>query len=353
MTKNEGVLVGNGAPKFLLSCDINLPVSVKVEKFSGALEVSKDAAQEDFASNLTHLALPSRSPQEFYTTIDIYSDGELIGAGTRTTLAEKPAESCHWTDWRTLCVKYRDLPVSAQLVLTVWRVSEVHAEEPVGGAVLRLFGKDKTLKTGKQKVRLTRGQAADSSDASTTPGKIPKAERGELDRITKVMKKYEAGYLPQVEWLDLLALKQIEKIKAEDEANMRSSGQLFLYLELPSFDHPAVFHEQQLVAAPAQAAVAGVGHGFQSDSLLWLVDSELAYENPALAKQHKLARGVTRGIIDSALKPDVKERREISRLLRLPPTRSLPADAKQLLWKFRFHLREEKEALTKFLQCVD
>eukprot|EP00854_Cymbomonas_tetramitiformis_P023106 gene23106-27959_t len=269
MTKNEGVLVGNGAPKFLLSCDINLPVSVKVEKFSGALEVSKDAAQEDFASNLTHLALPSRSPQEFYTTIDIYSDGELIGAGTRTTLAEKPAESCHWTDWRTLCVKYRDLPVSAQLVLTVWRVSEVHAEEPVGGAVLRLFGKDKTLKTGKQKVRLTRGQAADSSDASTTPGKIPKAERGELDRITKVMKK------------------------------------------------------------------------------------RLADENPALAKQHKLARGVTRGIIDSALKPDVKERREISRLLRLPPTRSLPADAKQLLWKFRFHLREEKEALTKFLQCVD
>ena len=33
--------------------------------------------------------------------------------------------------------------------------------------------------------------------------------------------------------------------------------------------------------------------------------------------------------------------------------RPLPAEGKQLLWKFRFSLKEDRFALTKFLKCVD
>lgn len=66
----------------------------------------------------------------------------------------------------------------------------------------------------------------------------------------------------------------------------------------------------------------------------------MGFENPSVAKQIKLARSVARGVIDRDLKPDVAERRHISALLRLPPTRPLPLEGKQLLWKFRFSLRE-------------
>ncbi len=40
-------------------------------------------------------------------------------------------------------------------------------------------------------------------------------------------------------------------------------------------------------------------------------------------------------------------------MLSLPPTRRLSPDEKKLIWKFRFWLRSEKKALTKFLKCVD
>jgi len=55
----------------------------------------------------------------------------------------------------------------------------------------------------------------------------------------------------------------------------------------------------------------------------------------------------------SQLKPDAAERRAIAALLRLPPTRPLPPDGKHLLWKFRFSLKADAPALTKFLKCVD
>jgi hypothetical protein len=53
------------------------------------------------------------------------------------------------------------------------------------------------------------------------------------------------------------------------------------------------------------------------------------------------------------LKPDAAERRAIAALLRLSPTRPLPPDGKHLLWKFRFSLKSDAPALTKFLKCVD
>jgi hypothetical protein len=46
-------------------------------------------------------------------------------------------------------------------------------------------------------------------------------------------------------------------------------------------------------------------------------------------------------------------RREIQRVLKHPPTRSLSGEERQLLWRFRFYLMSEKRALTKFLRCVD
>ena len=54
-------------------------------------------------------------------------------------------------------------------------------------------------------------------------------------------------------------------------------------------------------------------------------------ENPAELKAQKLARSVTRGVIDRDLKPDTEERRHINTILHYPPNRQgtphLPFDA--------------------------
>jgi hypothetical protein len=62
---------------------------------------------------------------------------------------------------------------------------------------------------------------------------------------------------------------------------------------------------------------------------------QVGRDNPAEAKAAKLARSVTRGVIDRQLKPNSDERRAIAAVLRLPPNKPLSQEAKALLWRFR------------------
>lgn len=76
-------------------------------------------------------------------------------------------------------------------------------------------------------------------------------------------------------------------------------------------------------------------------------------DNPAELKAQKLARSLTRGVIDRDLKPDTEERRQIAAILKQPPNRPLTVDQKGLLWRFRFSLTTDRSALTRFLKSVD
>lgn len=69
---------------------------------------------------------------------------------------------------------------------------------------------------------------------------VPKHERGELERLEKLMNKYERGQIQHVEWLDRLAFKAIEKIK--DRENSRNgSSNIYLVVEFCGFEHRVVF----------------------------------------------------------------------------------------------------------------
>ena len=50
-------------------------------------------------------------------------------------------------------------------------------------------------------------------------------------------------------------------------------------------------------------------------------DPEVGWDNPSEKKAQKLARSVTRGLVDRDLKPDTEERRRIATLLLYPPNR--------------------------------
>lgn len=119
---------------------------------------------------------------------------------------------------------------------------------------------------------------------------------------------------------------------------------------------------------------------------------QIGRENPAELKAAKLARSLTRGLVDRDLKPNSDERRAIAAVLRLPPNRPLAGEERALLWRYRhvlvlgcgrlglawvlalspvcpgsviispmlhllalhrYSLRGDKRALTKFLKCVD
>ncbi|KAJ6749100.1 PHOSPHATIDYLINOSITOL 3-KINASE CATALYTIC SUBUNIT TYPE 3 [Salix purpurea] len=295
--------------RFFLSCDINLPVTFRVERLQGPLPSS-----------------PTKSPNseernaELYVECAFYIDGAPFGLPIRTRLESGGASYC----WNELITMNEGL---------------------IGGATILLFNNKMQLKTGKQKLRLWPGKEADGSFPTTTPGKVPKHERGELERLEKLVNKYERGQIQCVDWLDRLTFKAMEKIK-ERENSKSGNSSLYLVVDFCSLEHRVVFQESGanfLLPSPIAS----------TNELVTVWDPEIGKINPSEHKQLKLARSLTRGIIDRDLKPSINERKSIQRILKYPPTRILNGDERQLLWKFRFSLMSEKRALTKFLRCVE
>ncbi|OAY34523.1 phosphatidylinositol 3-kinase, root isoform [Manihot esculenta] len=323
--------------RFFLSCDINLPVTFRVERLEGLLPSTKspnsviDPATEERRS-------------ELYVECALYIDGAPFGLPVRTRLESAGPSYC-WNELITLSTKYRDLTAHSQLAVTVWDVSRGKDEGLIGGATLLLFNSKMQLKTGKQKLRLWPGKEADGSFPTNTPGKVPRHERGELERLEKLVNKYERGQIQAIDWLDRLTFKAMDKTK-ERESCRNGSSHLYLVIDFCSFEHRVVFQESGanfLLPSPIAS----------TNELVIVWDPELGKINPSEHKQLKLARSLTRGTIDRDLKPSSNERKSIQRILKYPPTRTLNGDERQLLWKFRFSLMSEKRALTKFLRCVE
>ena len=70
--------------------------------------------------------------------------------------------------------------------------------------------------------------------------KVPKEERGEVERLEKLVNKYERGQIQRVDWLDRLAFKAMDKIK-ERENSKNGSSHLYVVVDFSSFEHRVVF----------------------------------------------------------------------------------------------------------------
>lgn len=68
---------------------------------------------------------------------------------------------------------------------------------------------------------------------------MPKEECGELERLEKLVNKYERGQIQRVDWLDRLAFKAMEKIKERESG--RNGSSLYVVVEFCSFEHRVVF----------------------------------------------------------------------------------------------------------------
>jgi len=91
---------------------------------------------------------------------------------------------------------------------------------------------------------------------------------------------------------------------------------------------------------------------FDPLELIPFLDYENERDNPVEDKYRTLAHDLLRGLVDPALKPDREQRNRLAHIIDSPshhPTR----EEKDLLWRFRFSLVDNRRALTKFLLAVD
>ncbi|KAK4683819.1 hypothetical protein P7C73_g6397, partial [Tremellales sp. Uapishka_1] len=92
---------------------------------------------------------------------------------------------------------------------------------------------------------------------------------------------------------------------------------------------------------------------FSTDEHLWRTyDPDAWRENPVETKHRKLLRSQRLGDEGRDLKPGPVDRDRLNEIFQLPPTSTLSAADKDLLWKFRFSLFRSPRSLTKFLKCV-
>ncbi|KAH8554115.1 phosphatidylinositol 3-kinase [Umbelopsis sp. PMI_123] len=361
---------------FCLTRDLDIPVSVRISSLEGT-RTKKSFTQLLDNPELKFSGLQVSDHSDLYVTVQVYADNKPLTVSVRTSY-KAFKQQWKWNEWLVLPIKYRDLPASAQLVITIWDIEKPRKTVPVGGTTLRLFGEYLTMRKGKHKLYVWPGVEADGKNETSTPSKLKTTS--ELDRLEKLVKKHDAGDIQPVEWLDALAFRQIEKIHKEET---EKSNDLHLYIDFPKFDFPLVYGEMECIlpestgsmigqplapqpnAAIANAMSQQINFTIDEDNISTaqypptaisqynvILDHEIHRENPVEAKHRRLVRSHRNGPLDRDLKPNPKIRDELNSILSYPSTKILTAEEKDLAWKFRFYLTRDKRALTKFLKCV-
>lgn len=244
---------------FVKHSDLAHLVTVKVASFQGLLPQRGLPDLLDHPE-LRHHGFQQALPSDLYVHLELWADNKRLVPPVQTAhKAFKSRTQVDWNEHITLPIKYRDLPLGAQLAVTVYDIAGPRQRAVVGGATLRLFGNKCTLKKGKQRLYLWKGVRADGSAESETPSKV--GLKDEMGRLEKLVKKHERGDIARLDWLDKLAFRQIEKIHkvrffargplfrvdaltlVSAQAESEKSDNLFLYIDLPRFDFPVVFSE--------------------------------------------------------------------------------------------------------------
>ncbi|KAF8604233.1 phosphatidylinositol 3-kinase [Ceratobasidium sp. AG-I] len=341
--------------------DLDRAVTVRISQLEGT------RTPRPFTELLEHPELRFAGVQQstlsdLFVTCQIIADNKPLTVPHRTSF--KAFKNTYtWNEWITFPLKYRDLPLNAQITFTVWDIEGPRTSAPVGGTTFRMFGKKSTLRRGKHRMLLWAGQEADGSAESRTPSKVELKD--EMGRLEKLVKKYERGDLPKSEWLDKMAFRRMEEIHSAETAKSES---LFLYIDLPRFDFPILFTEPEALniphstpshvpvpaaVVPPPAGAAAPLMDFKAELQIWgTIDPDISRENPVEDKHRRLVRGHRGGPLDRELKPDAKIRDELTTIVSYPPTQTLNSEDKDIIWKYRFYLTRDPRALTKFLKAV-
>lgn len=151
--------------------------------------------------------------------------------------------------------------MSTQVVFTINDILSAHQIVHVGGTTMPLFGQNGKLKRGlpsfliklflllhfffvltfnlgRQKLSVWGGMEGCGSVNTKTPGLA--VEKTPMDKIDKLIKKYETQEIPRVDWLDKFVGKSISIVHEESSKNPAIS----LFITLPDFKYPVVYYQK-------------------------------------------------------------------------------------------------------------
>ena len=324
-------MISDANAKVYVSHDVSLDFSLRVKALHGQLPHSYLSSTES----------------EVFVTARLISNDEYLTAHVSTTVVMHFEGTTEWDEKLNFPIKVRDLPRNTLLELEVLS-ARCAPGSLLGRTRTPIFDDESRLFQGLQSFILSEEEGM-FENADALCAKFLE-QQAKLQQLEGFLVQYEQGTLPAMSWLDNLVFSRIRDIrKMQAHISKTTDDFLRLSVELPVYAHPVVFHEVRKSGQHTHTEF------YNWQRLTWLVDDEasLMLENPAERKHQKLSRSLGRGVVDMELKPDGAEKRRLSAIINLPPTRPLDIESQNLIWKFRFALRDDSRALTKFLKCVD
>lgn len=197
---------------FIKHSDLDLLFTIKLASLEGTITTASLSSLLDHP-HLKHAGAQQSIPSDIYVTVALYADNKVLCLPIRSSHKSFKSKANYvWNETIQFPIKYRDLPLSTQLVVNVYDIAGPLQSVVLGGSTLRLFGKKSTLKKGKQRLVLWKGVEGDGRVETGTSSKV--GIKDEMGRLEKLVKKHENGDITRMDWLDKLAFRKIEQIHA-------------------------------------------------------------------------------------------------------------------------------------------
>ncbi|OMJ20410.1 Phosphatidylinositol 3-kinase, nodule isoform [Smittium culicis] len=90
-----------------------------------------------------------------------------------------------------------------------------------------------------------------------------------------------------------------------------------------------------------------------NQDLCYVYDPEIDSENLSESKYRKLIRGNFHEPSEKSLKPNAKTRDKLLEIIGYPPSKHMSDQEKNLVWKYRYFLKSNSNAIGRFVQSVD
>uniref|UniRef100_A0A0N5AFY1 Phosphatidylinositol 3-kinase catalytic subunit type 3 n=1 Tax=Syphacia muris TaxID=451379 RepID=A0A0N5AFY1_9BILA len=322
-----------GVYRYVHSCEVETDVKIRVCSLEGVLPKNYNNS-------------PSVSGKNFFVTLSVYCNQRIVGFPVPTSYKSQPTNSRNllqnWDEWITLPIKYSELSRDAFVHICLWDVSENINARFVGHTMILLFSRRGVYKHGSPLLRIDTDVCEDTPLKPVQFSKFPKS--AEVHRLLKHTKAFDEGLIEKVGWLDRITFSHIESIKKKNELE---SNDLYLRLEMPvaKYDqdnYAIVYFENN-----------DWMHSLTGCNNVCLTDPEIGLENLCETKHLMMTRNARTGKIDQNLKPNAFVRDTLNSIIQIPSTRQMSVEQRDLIWKFRYYLKNDKKALVKFIRTVN
>ena len=260
-------------------------------------------------------------------------------------------------EWMEFGARVADLPRNAELEI---RMVDARGALVARGS-LKLFSQSKgRLLEGMRTVAMalvqknTNAQQQDQwVEEEETKNHGNEAEEEDWNDLERMLK--DARNAPP--WLDALALRKCREAAMKRRERLRNKHAVLLDLKLLEFSKAVLFQDNfssdtaSLEPGAEEQDYVLVAGTYKS----FVEDAETGHTSAAEMKARKLERGIARarGVLDANAKPNHAQLLQIQEIMQHPPGQPLSAAQRDLLWRFRYVLKEDGAALAHFARSVD